>query len=189
MQEKLEWPLDQKAYKKALDKKTYTLWSRKEKAHLKKYASIKSVKELAKELGKTESAVSSQIYLMKKKKQNYSSSSIWTKAEEAYVVENYGKKKNAEIGKKLGRTAVAVQLRYSVIKRSGRLSEYLKTQQMTTNLETPKGKVKALHKKAPERRIVKAPEKQIDKIQIFTVTFTIINTIILSWILFSSYIH
>ena len=102
MAETMNWPLNQKAYQDALNaatsktKKTYSLWSRKERAYLKKFAKTKTVKQLAKELGKTEASVTSQLYLLRKKKGSFKKGTqpaVWTKKEDRVLIENYGKMK------------------------------------------------------------------------------------------------
>lgn len=202
MSRTLSKPLDKSVHKEFLEqgagiKRTYTMWSRKERAYLKKYAKTKSIKQLAKELGKTESSVTSQLYLMRKNHKKYSSLNIWTKEEDEFLVKNYGTLKNAEIGKKLGRTATAVQIRYSNLKCKGKLKEFSTAEQLQLTFNEP---IKAPIKQVdvpiePEKVEMKAPKTDSKEVsgkkesnigQAFLIGLTILNTLILSWIAFSN---
>ena len=194
----LSWPLNQKVYQEALNaktpqvKKTYTSWSSKERAYLKKFASTKTIKQLAKELGKTESSITSQLYIMRKKLKKTPRKAtpivLWTMEEDKFLAENYGKMKNAEIGEKLGRTAVAVQIRYSNLKCKGKLEKLCTPKQVEV---TPKPV--QIKKETPKKKVIKAQitkvKKESNKSQALMIGLTILNTIILSWILFSSFIQ
>ena len=186
MTETVNWPLDQKVYKEALKHasktKTYELWSKKDLSFLKKNVKVMTVKEIAKSLGRTENAVRSQVWAIKngirkdskpKSISTSKSSTVWTKEEEKFLIENKGKLKNKEIAKALGRTEVAVKLRSSYIKNNKKAA--LKKEIKASNEQAkPKAKFK--------------PTYKVDKAQAFLIGFTILNTMALAYILLSSFI-
>ena len=199
MTERLSWPLNQKVYEKALKEspslkgpKTRTNWSRKDLSYLKKHAGVKSYKEIALELGKTQDAIASMIYKMKKGDKRFFNISNWTKEEDKYLVNNYGTFKNEELGKKLGRSAAAVQIRYSVLKKKGAIKELLESRQMKINFKTPvenkKVETSKGKKAQPSASMPDSEGKEVNVANAVLIGLTILNTLALTFMLLSALI-
>ena len=203
---KLSYPLNQKVYEDALKgasstKKTRTSWNRSEISYLKKNAKSKTYEEMAAALGKTKDSIASMLYKMRKNKEKFTNLKLWSKEDDKFLAMNYGTMKREEIAKKLGRTAVAVQIRFSVLNRTGKLVELTEPKQLKINFNKKASK-KAAQPEVKEIKVEEASKvpvvkevpvlknkKESDKGQAFMIGLTILNTIILSWILFSSFIH
>lgn len=164
-------------YKEITKAKKYENWNSKDLKFLKANASTMPVKELAKALGRTENAVRSQIYAIKNGLRNSSGNQfkLWTTEEEKFLLENVGKLKNKELAKALGRTEVAIKLHSSYLK--NKVKDTVKT-------SCKKNQVKNAITSTKESKVNKG-----NRVQAFLVGFTILNTILLSYVLLSSLIH
>lgn len=80
-------------------------WSEEEIEYLKKNATKKSIKDIAKKLNRTENSIKNKYQHLKLK----SSNKIWTEYELNYIQDNWGKKTYEEMSKKLKRSAGAIK--------------------------------------------------------------------------------
>ena len=94
----------------------YKAWTRQDEQFLKDNYDTMSIGILARRLGRTRSATINRINklnLRKKPKELKNQSKTWTKDDDKFLKNNYGKLINEEIAKRLGRTEKAIQLRVS----------------------------------------------------------------------------
>ena len=166
-----------KTLKEITKAKKYENGNNKALKFLKSNYSTIPVKELAKILGRTENAIRSQIYVIKNELRinTKNKSRLWTKEEEKFLLENVGKLKNKDIAKALGRTEVAITLRSSYLK--NKVKNTIKT-------SCKKNQVKNTISSTKESKVNKG-----NRVQAFLIGFTILNTILLSYVLLSNFIR
>ena len=89
------------------------LWTEQDNNYLRKYYTIKTGKEIAETLDRTESAIASHardIGLPRK-------IPIWTDEETKYLLDNYAKKTSKELGRILNKTVRQIWARIGKIRR------------------------------------------------------------------------
>lgn len=170
----LSYPLNQKVYKEALKNSTkqYETWSKKDLNYLRKNYKGMSAQELASALGRSVYAIRSQVQALKKKGLNpiKSKTPNWTPEEEKFLLDNFSKLKVKEIAKSLKRSEVAIKIRYGLLQK--------KASKANKNITATKEVVKS-----------SKSAYKTSKLEGVLTFFTIINTIILSYILITSIIH
>jgi hypothetical protein len=90
-------------------------WTPKHIRLLKKYYPVKSLPDVAKLLGKGESAVKSKATVLKIKKKKKFYRSTWTKKQDNFLKKNYLKYSAKEVASLMGKTGPAIKARLNVL--------------------------------------------------------------------------